>query len=89
MLIDMFIRVKDGQPFGHPIMGGNFRATWPEIDCGKLPPEFAYFLRVPPPKLTKHQIFDTPNPIYEWRNGIVCDIWNVRDMTEEEKQKLK
>jgi hypothetical protein len=89
MLIDLYIQIRDGRPFEHPIVGENLRAARPDIDCGNLPPDFAYFLRVPRPTIGKYQIFESPYPTYEWMNDkIVHDVWHVRDMTEEEKATL-
>ena len=44
---EMFIRIENGQPVDHPIMGDNFRRTFPEIDPANPGPGFAKFFRVP------------------------------------------
>ena len=41
--MELYIRIKDGKPFEHPIMGDNFRAAFPEIDINNLPSEFMRF----------------------------------------------
>lgn len=83
--MELFIRIKDGQPFEHPIFGDNFREVFPHIDTNNLPPEFARFERVPCPEnagaLEKNVVH------YAWVNGIVKDVWSVAPMTEEEVEK--
>lgn len=49
--MQLFIRVKDGQPFEHPIFEDNFRAAFPEVNIDNLPDGFAKFVRVSPPAL--------------------------------------
>ena len=44
--MELFIRLVNGEPFEHPIMGDNFREAFPHIDTDNLPSEFARFLRV-------------------------------------------
>ena len=41
--MELFIRIKDGEPFEHPIFGDNFRAAFPDIDSDNLPPDFVRF----------------------------------------------
>ena len=86
--MELFIQIKNGQPFEHPILGDNFRQAFPHIDVNNLPPEFARFERVPcPNEATKYQANEVK---YEWVNGVVKDVWFVRDLTDEEyAQKLE
>ena len=44
--MELFIRVKDGQAFEHPILGDNFRQAFPNINVNNLPSEFARFERI-------------------------------------------
>jgi hypothetical protein len=80
----LFIRIKDGQPFEHPILCDNFRASFPDVDTNNLPPEFAKFERIAPPTTEVYEIYE--GVTYEWDNGIVKDVHHVRAMTEQEKQ---
>jgi hypothetical protein len=82
-MIDLYIQIRDGQPYEHPIMGGNFREAFPAIDTGNLPPEFARFERIPAPEIGPFDVLE--GPVYEWDNGIVKDVWTIRPMTDEEK----
>lgn len=81
--MDLFIQIRDGQPFAHPIFGDNFREAFPHIDVNNLPPEYARFERVACPH--NATLFEVDVVSYQWVNGIVKDVWSVRDMTEEER----
>lgn len=81
--MELFIQIKNGLPFQHPILGDNFRQVFPDIDVNNLPPEFARFERIPQPLIGIYQIYD--GVTYEWIDGIVKDVHHIRDMTIEEK----
>lgn len=86
--MELFIRIKDGQPFEHPIFGDNFRQAFPDVDVNNLPSEFARFERIQCPQLAT--TFQVDEVSYQWIDGIVKDVWTVREMTSEEKsQKLE
>ena len=86
--MELFIQIKDGQPFEHPIFGDNFREAFPHIDINNLPPEFARFERLPNPE--NATTFEVDEVHYAWVEGVVKDVWTVRPMTDEEKtEKLK
>ena len=81
--MELYIQIRDGQPYEHPILGDNFREAFPHIDVNNLPLEFARFERLPNPEIaTTYQV----NVVsYQWENGVVKDVWSVREMTQEEK----
>lgn len=79
----LFIRIKNGQPYQHPILEHNFRQAFPNIDIDNLPSEFANFERVDVPNINVYQVFE--NTIYEWEGDVVKDVHHIRDMTNEEK----
>lgn len=79
-----FIRIKDGQPFEHPIIEQNFVQAFPDIDVNNLPTEFAEFIRHPQPEIGVYQIYQGVN--YEWIDGKVQDVHLVRNMIESERQ---
>jgi len=85
--MNLYIQIRNGQPFEHPIMEDNFRDVFPHININNLPPEFAVFKRTQAPVLTspenRTRIVDHS---YELVNGIAQDTWSVRDMTELERQ---
>lgn len=84
-MMELFIRIKDGQPFEHPIFGDNFREAFPEIDVNNLPPEFARFERVQRPEFGVYDVWISEDPTYELVDGVYKDVWHKRNMTAEEK----
>jgi hypothetical protein len=80
--MELFIQIRNGQPFEHPILGDNFRQAFPNIDPDNLPDSFARFVRVEPPSLGVYEIY--PGVTYEWQDGSVTDVHHVRAMTAEE-----
>jgi len=78
----LFIRIKDGQPFEHPIFEDNFVQAFPNVDLENLPEEFALFERVSMPQIGTYDFYQ--GVTYEWDNGIVKDVHHVRPMTDEE-----
>lgn len=81
--MEMFIRIQDGQPVDHPIMGDNFRRAFPHIDPNSPGPEFAKFIRVPKEDVGKYKVV-LSGPTYAWVGDTVQDVWETRDMTPEE-----
>tara|TARA_R110000744_G_C19014892_1_gene523479 strand:+ start:86 stop:490 length:405 start_codon:yes stop_codon:yes gene_type:complete len=78
----LFIQIRDGAPFEHPIQEDNFKFAFPQIDMNNLPEEFMDFERVDQ-KTELYEVFtempyfiDTDNVV---RNG------TKRDMTADEK----
>lgn len=80
--MELFIQIRDGQPFEHPIFGDNFREAFPDVDVSNLPPEFARFERIEQPHAAG--TFEVAETSYQWIDGIVKDVWTVRPMTDEE-----
>lgn len=78
----LFIQIRDGQPFEHPIFEDNFREAFPDIDLENLPPAFAEFERIPMPQIG---LFEAAELNYGWDGAIVKDVWVVRQMTPAEK----
>lgn len=87
--MELFIRIKDGQPFEHPIFGDNFRQAFPDIDTNNLPVEFARFERVQRPVLDEYEIMMSEDASYELVDGVYKDVWHKRDMTIEEREATK
>ena len=82
--MELFIQIRDGQPFQHPIFGDNFREAFPHVDPNNLPPEFARFERIEPPQYGVYEVLVGPS--YQWVGGVVKDVWLVRPMNAQEKQ---
>ena len=81
--MNLYIRIKNGQPVEHPMMQENFVACFPNININNLPSEFARFIRVEPPTLAVYEVCE--GCTYEWEGDYVTDVHHVRDMTQEEK----
>lgn len=81
--MELFIRIKDGQPFEHPIFKENFLQAFPDVDIDNLPTNFAYFERVQAPVLgpyTKNQRVK-----YErGEDGIYRDTWYYDELNDDE-----
>lgn len=82
--MELFIRLVDGQPFEHPIIGDNFRQAFPDIDTENLPASFARFTRYPMPDVGPYEIYQ--GVTYERdESGGFCDVHHVRNMSDDEK----
>jgi hypothetical protein len=80
--MELFIRIQNGQPFEHPILGDNFRQAFSNIDTNNLPPEFARFVRVEPPAVGVYEKNQTVS--YQLIDGAYTDVFSVEQMTAEE-----
>jgi hypothetical protein len=81
--MNLYIRLQNGEPFEHPILEDNFVLAFPDVDTNNLPPEFARFVRVSPPKLGVYEKNQTVS--YELVDGVYTDVFSCEQMTEEEK----
>jgi hypothetical protein len=82
--MNLYIRIKDGQPFEHPLFEDNVKQVWPDIDLNNLPPELAKFERVQPPVASAYEVLEGFS--YQLVDGIYKDVWHLRPMTDSEKQ---
>lgn len=85
--MELFIQIKDGQPFEHPIFGDNFRQAFPDVDVNNLPSEYARFERIEKPN--NNGLFEIEERSYEWVDGVVKDVWTVRPMTSLEETQTR
>lgn len=86
-MFDLFIQIRDGQPYQHPIFGDNLREAFPSIDTDNLPKEFARFIRHEPNLQVGPYEVLVEN--YVWNGDVVEDNWSVRPMTEEEALEVR
>jgi hypothetical protein len=80
--MELYIRIKDGQPFEHPIFRDNFRQAFPNIDTNNLPADFAPFVRVEPPAVGPYEKSRTVS--YQLVDGVYTDVFLIEQMTDEE-----
>lgn len=81
------IEIKDGKPVNHPMILENFVQCFPEIDLGNLPENYAHFEKTDRPILTVYQELLSVHPSYEVANGIVKEVWVIREYSPDEKQR--
>lgn len=83
--MELFIRIQNGQPFEHPILGDNFRQAFPHVNVNNLPAEFARFERVQAPALGVYE--KNQRVQYErGEDGVYRDVWYCDQMTDAEKK---
>lgn len=82
--MELYIRIKNGQPFEHPITAENFHKAFSCVDTNNLPSGFARFERVEKPTLGAYQVYEGSS--YGWVDGVVKDVHHIRLMEEEEKK---
>lgn len=81
--MELFIRIKDNQPFEHPILADNFKQAFPEVDVNNLPEWVAKFERVAQPSVGLYEVYE--GVTYEKVGDVYKDVHHVRPMTVEEK----
>lgn len=81
--LELYIQIRDGEPYEHPIFGDNLRQAFPDVDTENLPETFAKFMRVEPPIPETYEVYE--GVTYEWVDGVVKDVHNIRPMTDEER----
>lgn len=79
----LYIKIKEGVPFEHPIMEENFVQAFPNIDVNNLPEEWSVFERVAKPSVGPYELIEACS--YQFVDDVVKDVWITRDMTAEEK----
>lgn len=81
-----YIRIKDGQPDGFPILEENLLSAWPGFDPNNLPPDLVPFLRVDQRPIDRFEVEEGSS--IQFVDGLWQDVWHVRPMTSEEKNAL-
>lgn len=80
--MNLYIRLKNGQPFEHPITEQNLLLLYPDINLNNLPPYVARFVNTTKPSSNLYQVVEES---YIIEDNVVTQSWTVRDMTSEEK----
>lgn len=81
--MELFIQIRDGKPFEHPILLENLLEVYPEFDPASPPDGFVRFERVVAPNLGPYEILESST--YAFIGGIVKDFHTIRSMTSNEK----
>jgi len=82
---NLYIQMRDGQPYQHPIFEQNMREAFPNVDLGNLPEGFCRFVRVNRPVLGPYEKNQTCTYVAE--EGVektYTDNWSCENMTAEE-----
>jgi hypothetical protein len=91
--MNLYIQIKDGQPFEHPIFEDNFIEAFPDVDINNLPFGFAKFRRIPVEDCGLS--IDDPSKklvATHYRlagDGFWEDVWEIVDKNEKELQELQ
>lgn len=80
----LIIKVKNGQPFEHPMLEENFVQCFPDVDVDNLPSEYAYFVRSDPPNLDTYETYVGVEYVLQ-DDGSYADVHTKRAMTDDEK----
>lgn len=76
----LFIEIQNGQAVNHPAYDFNLIQAY-----GQIPDGWAMFRRVEKPSSNIYQVFVNEEPTYQQVNGVWTEVWDIRDMTAEEK----
>jgi hypothetical protein len=76
----LYIQTQNGQPINHPAFEDNLLQAF-----NPIPQNWEPFVRVERPIPAIYQILDNQEAIYAKVNGVWTDVWNIREMTTQEK----
>lgn len=79
----LFIKIKDGQPFEHPMTLESIQYIVPNFDPNNLPESFAVFEDTP--FVNEPEPFEINYYEYVFNGGVVTKVWKKRGMTAEER----
>lgn len=78
--MELYIQVENGNTVNHPALGDNLLQAF-----GTIPDNWQPFVRVSSPKLEIYQVLANTEPTYQFVDGVWTDVWQIREMTDEEK----
>ena len=82
---NLYIQMRDGQTYQHPIFEQNMREAFPDVDLSNLPEGFCRFVRVDRPALGPYEKNQTCSYVaVEGSEKTYTDEWSCEDMTAEE-----
>ena len=83
----LYIQIKNGEPYQHPIIELNLLQAWPGLDLKNLPPWLAHFERVhwsERPTLGPYDKY-IKEIYYAKADGVITERLEIVSMTSEEK----
>ena len=78
--MNLYIEIEGGVPKNHPAFEANLIEAF-----GEIPPNWEPFVRVERPKLSRYQTLTSEQSSYQKVNGVWTDVWDVYEMTAEER----
>jgi hypothetical protein len=78
--MNLYIETEDGQIKNHPAYEDNLIQAF-----GFVPSHWEPFVRVERPVPNVYQVLDSNQSVYGKVDGVWTDVWQLRDMTAEEK----
>jgi hypothetical protein len=78
--MNLYIETENGRVKNHPAFEENLIQAF-----GEIPAHWEPFVRVERPTPSIYQVLESQEPVYTKVNGVWTDVWQVREMTEEEK----
>lgn len=79
----LYIRIKDGQPFEHPLTTQTMELAFPHVDLNNLPTDFMLFERTERRAVGVYELYDSHS--YVINGSVVKEVHNYRPMTLQEK----
>jgi hypothetical protein len=81
--MNLYIRLKNGQPFEHPLSEDNLIQAFPDVDLNNLPEWIIPFKRIEAPVLNVYEVYGEST--YVIVDGVATNNHVVRPMTDNEK----
>ena len=78
--MNLYIQIENAQPVNHPAFEDNLIEAF-----GSIPDYWEPFVRIENPVVNAYQILESTESTYQKVNGVWTDVWQLRDMTAEEK----
>ena len=82
--MNFYLEIENGQPKNHPAAEDNLILAF-----GSVPECWEPVVLVEAPMLNEYQVFSDPRVVYEKVGGVWVNIFQVRDMTDDEKYVVK
>lgn len=81
--MNLYIQVENGQCINHPAFESNLIEAF-----GAVPDNWEPFIRFKPELPSKYHVFTSDQPTYQKIDGVWTDVWEIRELTPEEKIQL-
>jgi hypothetical protein len=78
--MNLYIETENGQIKNHPAFEHNLIEAF-----GAVPEYWEPFVRVERPTPSVYQYFNSEEPTYQKVGGVWTDVWDIQEITEEEK----